>query len=56
MSTENQLRFAIEPHANATPADQIAARLVNPAFGRVFSDHMVTIRWTEGTGWHDAKV
>ena len=56
MSIENQLRFVTEPHANPTSADQIAAKLVNPVFGRVFSDHMVTIRWTEGIGWHDAKV
>ncbi|VVD63188.1 branched chain amino acid aminotransferase [Pandoraea communis] len=56
MSADNQLRFVVEPHANPTPADQIAAKLANPVFGRVFTDHMVTIRWTEGTGWHDAKV
>jgi branched-chain amino acid aminotransferase len=30
--------------------------LQNPAFGRVFTDHMVTIRYTEGRGWHEAKV
>ncbi|AHB07443.2 MULTISPECIES: branched-chain amino acid aminotransferase [Pandoraea] len=56
MSADNPLRFVVEPHANPTPADQIAAKLANPVFGRVFTDHMVTIRWTEGTGWHDAKV
>ncbi len=56
MSANNPLRFVVEPHANPTPADQIAAKLANPVFGRVFTDHMVTIRWTEGTGWHDAKV
>ena len=32
------------------------AAMADPAFGRVFTDHMVTIRWTEGKGWHDAKV
>ncbi|MFM0365507.1 branched-chain amino acid aminotransferase [Paraburkholderia sediminicola] len=56
MSAENQLRFVVEPHPSPTPIDQIAIELVNPVFGRVFSDHMVTIRWTEGMGWHDAKV
>ena len=30
--------------------------LANPGFGRAFSDHMVTIRYTEGRGWHDGKV
>jgi branched-chain amino acid aminotransferase len=56
MSTDNRLSFTVERHPNPTPADKIAASLVDPAFGRVFTDHMVTIRWTEGRGWHDAKV
>ena len=27
-----------------------------PGFGRYFTDHMVTIRWTQDRGWHDAAV
>jgi branched-chain amino acid aminotransferase len=30
--------------------------LANPGFGTSFSDHMVSIDWTEGRGWHDATV
>ncbi|MBQ1083589.1 MULTISPECIES: branched-chain amino acid aminotransferase [unclassified Nocardiopsis] len=30
--------------------------LENPGFGQVFTDHMVSIRYTEGKGWHDAKL
>ncbi len=30
--------------------------LVNPGFGKHFTDHMVTIDWTEEKGWHDAQV
>lgn len=30
--------------------------LASPGFGRHFTDHMVTIRWTEGRGWHDAQL
>ncbi|MFI6641042.1 branched-chain amino acid aminotransferase [Streptomyces sp. NPDC050504] len=30
--------------------------MVNPGFGRRFTDHMVTIKWTEGLGWHDAEL
>jgi len=56
MNTPRPLEIAVERHPNPTPAAEIAARLNNPVFGRVFTDHMVTIRWTEGTGWHDAKV
>ncbi|MBB4891119.1 branched-chain amino acid aminotransferase [Streptomyces olivoverticillatus] len=30
--------------------------LASPGFGRHFTDHMVTIKWTEGRGWHDAQL
>ncbi|MBA3524817.1 MAG: branched-chain amino acid aminotransferase [Geodermatophilaceae bacterium] len=30
--------------------------LADPGFGRYFSDHMVTVDWTLGTGWHDARL
>ncbi len=50
------LTFEYEPHPGPVPADVRAARLVNPGFGRVFTDHMVTIRYAEEKGWYDAKV
>ncbi|MDB5736619.1 MAG: branched-chain amino acid aminotransferase [Sphingomonas bacterium] len=50
------LDFAYEAHADPVPANERTARIANPGFGRVFTDHMVTIRYTEGQGWHDAKV
>jgi branched-chain amino acid aminotransferase len=30
--------------------------LERPGFGQVFTDHMVTLRWTERPGWHDGRV
>ena len=30
--------------------------LAAPGFGEVFTDHMVTMRWDDGRGWHDARV
>lgn len=56
MSTSSRMQFVVEQHPNPTPADQIAARLESPVFGRVFTDHMVTIRWNEERGWHAPKV
>ena len=38
------------------PAAKRAELLANPGFGRVFSDHMVTIRYSEAEGWHDARI
>jgi branched-chain amino acid aminotransferase len=42
----------------ATPrtAEEIRAIQENPGFGKFFTDHMVTIRWTEDAGWHDAQL
>ncbi|WP_174273790.1 branched-chain amino acid aminotransferase [Sphingomonas bacterium] len=48
--------FTIEQHSGPIAADERAARLANPGFGKVFTDHMVTIRYAEGRGWHDARV
>jgi branched-chain amino acid aminotransferase len=44
------------PAASPRSAEEIAAILANPGFGRVFTDHMVTIAWTEVAGWHDAQL
>lgn len=50
------LEFAIHRTDTPTPADKRAEILKDPAFGEVFTDHMVHIRWDEERGWHDAKV
>lgn len=49
-------QFQIEPNAAPVPADERRARIAQPVFGRVFTDHMAMVRYTEGSGWHDAKV
>jgi branched-chain amino acid aminotransferase len=48
--------FARTPHPAPTPDDRRAEILAAPGFGRYFTDHMVTIRWTAEQGWHDAAV
>ncbi len=48
--------FALERNpAPVAPADR-AARLIDPGFGRVFTDHMAMIRYSEAKGWHDARI
>src|SRR3546814_5024015 len=47
--------FVRLPHPNPTADDVRAAAIADPQFGRVFTDHMVSIRYKEGIGWHDAK-
>jgi branched-chain amino acid aminotransferase len=51
-----RLPFVHELHLTPTPPDQRAALLRDPGFGRVFTDHMASIRYAEGKGWHDAKI
>lgn len=39
-----------------TSDDSLADLLLAPGFGKHFSDHMVSISWEAGRGWHDAGV
>jgi branched-chain amino acid aminotransferase len=55
-STGAGLTFTQEPHPGLVDANERARLLENPGFGRVFTDHMVTIRYSETEGWHDARV
>ncbi len=48
--------FTTVPLSTPTSADARTALMADPGFGRVFTDHMVTIRYTEGQGWHDAVL
>ena len=52
----NHLEFVIRRHANPVSPAKRAELLANPGFGRVFTDHMVTIRYSDARGWHDASV
>jgi branched-chain amino acid aminotransferase len=48
--------FALHPSDRRTPAAEREQMLAEPGFGRVFTDHMVTIAWTKPDGWHDAQL
>ncbi|MFI6760714.1 branched-chain amino acid aminotransferase [Micromonospora sp. NPDC050417] len=56
MSGGDKLDFEIRPNPRPVSAAERAALMANPGFGRVFTDHMVTIRYAEGKGWYDARV
>jgi branched-chain amino acid aminotransferase len=46
----------LKPSASPLAAAEREAIMTNPGFGRHFTDHMVTIKWTEGRGWHDGQL
>ena len=50
------LKFEIRPTAKPTPDKDRAAKLVDPGFGRVFTDHMAVVRHDQASGWHGARV
>ncbi|WP_026316324.1 branched-chain amino acid aminotransferase [Actinokineospora enzanensis] len=50
------LPFTRIPHPNPATPERVAEVLAGPGFGQFFTDHMVTIRYTRGRGWHDAAV
>jgi branched-chain amino acid aminotransferase len=56
MSGGDSPDFEIRP--NQAPVDEVerAALLADPGFGRIFTDHMVTVRYADGKGWYDAQV
>jgi branched-chain amino acid aminotransferase len=48
--------IALKPTSTPLAAAEREAILADPGFGRHFTDHMVTVSWTEGRGWHDAQL
>ena len=56
MDVQQKSRFTVNPSSKAVAADQRAVLLEDPGFGRLFTDHMVTIRYSEGQGWHSHAV
>src|ERR1700754_975123 len=49
------LKFEIRPAANPTSDKDRAAKLVDPGFGRVFTDHMAVVRYDQAQGWHEER-
>ncbi|MGE4322299.1 MAG: branched-chain amino acid aminotransferase [Sphingobium sp.] len=56
MDVPQTSRFTLTRNSDAVSAERRAALLDDPGFGRLFTDHMVTIRYTEGQGWHSHAV
>ncbi len=50
------LKFEIQPAPNPVTEKERAAKLADPGFGRVFTDHMAIVRYDQAKGWHGARV
>ena len=52
----HDISFAVNPAAEPVSAARRAELMAEPGFGRVFTDHMVTIAFTAEDGWHEAQL
>ena len=50
------MAIRVTKNPSPTSAEQRAAILANPGFGRYFTDHMVQIDWTAAEGWVEPAV
>jgi branched-chain amino acid aminotransferase len=48
--------FDIRPSDHPVPAAEREAMLEAPGFGQLFTDHMITLRWSAERGWHDGRL
>ena len=50
------VNIELKPTTEPLSAEERAAVLADPKFGQYFTDHMVTVEYTEGRGWHSAQL
>ena len=56
ISPGTEVTFDIHVSDHRVPDAERAQILAAPKFGSVFTDHMVTLRWTAERGWHGGKL
>ncbi len=56
MNAHQKIIFSCSPTSNPVAADARAEFLKNPGFGRVFTDHMAVVRYSQTNGWHGARL
>lgn len=56
MTSEPSLTFEVQQTPHPVSSEERSRVLENPGFGKLFTDHMITIRWSQERGWHDARM
>jgi branched-chain amino acid aminotransferase len=55
-TSTSTLDFSITRNPTPVSPERRAEIFAAPGFGQYFTDHMVSITWSAGTGWHDAEL
>ncbi|WP_126172394.1 branched-chain amino acid aminotransferase [Altericroceibacterium xinjiangense] len=50
------MEFSRVPHPAPVPGASRQQAIADPGFGRIFTDHMISIDWDEASGWHSATL
>ena len=50
------IEFDIRPSDHPVPDAEREEKLRSPGFGQLFTDHMITLRWSTDSGWHDGRL
>lgn len=56
MNSTPSLNFDFQKNPKAIDDTKRENFLKNPGFGKIFTDHMLQIKYTNGTGWTDGKI
>ena len=56
MNAHQKIVFSCSPTSQPVGADARAELLKDPGFGRVFTDHMAVVRYSQAHGWHGARI
>jgi branched-chain amino acid aminotransferase len=56
VSPNAEVEFALRPASDPVPAAERERQLADPGFGQLFTDNMVTVRWSADRGWHDGQL
>jgi branched-chain amino acid aminotransferase len=56
ISPGTEIEFDVHISDHPVPSAEREQLLAEPGFGAVFTDHMVTMRWSAERGWHDARL
>jgi branched-chain amino acid aminotransferase len=51
-----EIAFALRPNPDPVPDAEREQILAAPGFGKFFTDHMITARWSEQRGWYDGQL